>query len=53
MSLTSVVIRVDGKEQTIDRNQIKKMMLVERQVTLQPAISQPAVRAQPLPNHWR
>jgi hypothetical protein len=53
MSLTSVVIRVDGNEQTIDRNQVKKMMLVERQVTLQPAISQPAVPAQPLPNHWR
>jgi hypothetical protein len=42
MSLTSVVVSVDGKEQTLDRNQVKKMILVERQVTQQPAIIQPA-----------
>jgi len=42
MSLTSVVVSIDGKEQTLERNQIKKMMLVERQVTQQPVIIQPA-----------
>lgn len=42
MSLTAVVVSVDGKEQTLERNQVKKMMLVERQVTQQPAVIQPA-----------
>ncbi len=42
MSLTAVVVSVNGKEQTLDRNQVKKMMLVERQVTQQPVIIQPA-----------
>ncbi|HZQ68582.1 MAG TPA: PEGA domain-containing protein [Terriglobales bacterium] len=42
MSLTSVVVRVDGKEQTYPRNQIKKLILVEREVTQTPAITQPA-----------
>ncbi len=42
MTMTSVVVSVDGKEQTLDRNQVKKMMLVERQVTLRPAAIQPA-----------
>jgi hypothetical protein len=53
MSLTSVTVRVEGKEQTVDRNQVKKMMLVERQVTTQPAISQPAPSVQSQPTHWR
>jgi PEGA domain len=30
MTMTSVVMRVDGKEQTYDRNQVKKIILVER-----------------------
>jgi len=42
MSLTAVVVSVDGKEQTLERNQVKKMMLVERQVTVQPIVIQPA-----------
>jgi len=42
MSLTSVVVSVEGKEQTLERNQVKKMMLVERQVTQQPVVTQPA-----------
>jgi PEGA domain len=42
MSMISVVVRVDGKDQTYQRNQIKKIMLVERQVTEQPAVIQPA-----------
>jgi hypothetical protein len=33
MSLESVVINVQGKEQTFERNRIKKMFLVERTVT--------------------
>jgi hypothetical protein len=41
MSLTSVVVSVDGKEQALERNQVKKMMLVERQVTQQPIAIQP------------
>ena len=48
MSLTSVVVRVDGREQTLERNQVKKMMLVERQVTQQPVVIQPVpAQAQP------
>jgi hypothetical protein len=50
LSLTSVVVSVDGKEQTLDRNQVKKMMLVERQVTQQPVVIQPAP-AQSQPKH--
>jgi hypothetical protein len=46
MSIISVVVRVDGKDQTYERNQIKKIMLVERQVTPQPPVIQPA-SAQP------
>ena len=38
MSLTSVVISTNGKEQMLDRNQVKKMILVERQVTQQPVV---------------
>jgi hypothetical protein len=33
MTLESVVINVQGKEQTFDRNQVKKIFLVERTVT--------------------
>jgi PEGA domain len=46
MSLTSVVVSVDGKEKTLERNQVKKMMLVERQITTQPVVIQPPA-AQP------
>jgi len=48
VSMTQVVVRVDGKDQNYDRNQIKKIMLVEREVTLQPSVTQPAP-AQPHP----
>jgi hypothetical protein len=48
MSLTSVVVSIDGKEQTLERNQVKKMILVERQVTQIPVVIQPApVQSQP------
>src|SRR6202140_5262218 len=42
VSMTQVVLRADGKDQTYDRNQVKKITLVERQVIQQPSISQPA-----------
>lgn len=48
MSLTSVAINVDGKDQTLERNQVKKLILVERQVTQLPVVIQPApVLSQP------
>ncbi len=50
MSLTAVVVSVDGKEQTLERNQVKKMFLVERQVTQQPIVIQPVTAGSP-PKH--
>lgn len=40
MSMTSVVVRVEGKDQKYDRNQVKKIILVER-VTTQLTQTQP------------
>lgn len=42
LSVTQVVVRVDGKDQTYDRNQVKKLMLVEREVIQQAPMTQPA-----------
>ena len=42
LSMTSVVMRVDGKDQAYPRNQVKKIMLVERETVQQPAVVQPA-----------
>jgi len=42
MSLTTVVVKIDGKDQKYDRNQIKKMILVERITTEQKPVMQPA-----------
>jgi hypothetical protein len=42
MSLTAVVVRVEGKDQKYERNQVKKMILVERITTQQSPITQPA-----------
>jgi hypothetical protein len=42
MSLTEVVVRVDGKDQKFDRNQVKKIILVERVTTQSPPVTQPA-----------
>jgi hypothetical protein len=42
MSMTSVTIRVEGKEQKYDRNQMKKILLVERITTQQAPVTQPA-----------
>jgi hypothetical protein len=40
MSMATVVVRVEGKDQKYDRNQVKKIRLVER-VTTQPATAKP------------
>jgi hypothetical protein len=48
MSMTSVVVSVAGKEQALERNQVKKMMLVERQIAQQPILIQQAPQ-QPQP----
>ncbi len=42
VTMASVVMRVDGKEQTYDRNQVQKIILVEREPVTQPAASPPA-----------
>lgn len=47
MSMTEVVVRADGKDQSLPRNQIKKMMLVERAVEQRPAVVQPMPTTQP------
>lgn len=44
LSLTSAVVRVDGKEQKYDRNQIKKIVLVERVATQSPVIQHEAAK---------
>jgi hypothetical protein len=41
MSMTEVVVRVAGKDQTYPRNLIKKVMLVERVIEQRPAVLQP------------
>lgn len=41
VSMTQVLVRVDGREQTYDRNQVKKVMLVEREVIQQAPVTQP------------
>jgi hypothetical protein len=47
ISMKEVVVHVDGKDQTYSRNQIKKIMLVERVVEQTPATSQTAPAAAP------
>lgn len=42
MSMTSVVMRIDGKDQTYARNVAKKIILVERETVTQPAVVGPA-----------
>ena len=42
VSMTQVVLRVDGKEQSYDRNLVKKITLVEREVIQQAPATQPA-----------
>jgi len=42
VSMVQVTVRVDGKDQTYDRNMVKKIMLVEREVIQQAPVVQPA-----------
>lgn len=46
LSMTTVVVRVDGKDQSYDRNQVRKILLVERMNAPPAAEAQPAT-AQP------
>jgi hypothetical protein len=46
LSMTSVVVRVNGTDQTYDRNKVKKIILVERQVVPESAVVQPASASQ-------
>jgi hypothetical protein len=41
LSLTDVVFRVEDKDTEYDRNQVKRIMLVERVIGKQPAVVQP------------
>jgi hypothetical protein len=42
VSPISVTVRVEGKESTYDRNSVKKIILVQRQIPLQPSTAGPA-----------
>jgi hypothetical protein len=42
MSMTQLVVRVEGKEQPYDRNQVKRLILVEREVVQQTPLVKPA-----------
>jgi ribosome maturation factor RimP len=46
VTMTSVVVRVDGKDQTFDRNQVQKIILVERD-TVPPAVQPDPAPAKP------
>jgi PEGA domain-containing protein len=46
MSMTTVTVRVDGKDQKYDRNQVKRVLLVERIVETHPAVP-PSPEAKP------
>lgn len=43
MSMAEVVVRIDGKDQNLSRNQVKKIILVERIATEQPSATQTVV----------
>lgn len=40
--MTTVAMRVDGNDQTYDRNQVQKIILVQRETVQQPVTVQPA-----------
>jgi hypothetical protein len=46
VSMTEIVVRTDGKDQSYARNLIKKIMLVERVIEQRPAVVQPVPAAQ-------
>lgn len=41
MSMTEVIVRIDGQDKKYDRNQVNKIILVERVTTQQPVAVQP------------
>ncbi|HEU0046141.1 MAG TPA: hypothetical protein VFQ43_00885, partial [Nitrososphaera sp.] len=41
MSMAQITVRVAGQDQTYDRNRVKKIMLVEREIIQQPVVTQP------------
>jgi hypothetical protein len=41
LSMTSIVFRMNGQDQTYDRNQVKKIILVQRETVQQPVVVQP------------
>jgi len=47
MSMTEVVIRINGADQTFPRNQVRKILLVERILNAQPAVTQPSAKPNP------
>jgi hypothetical protein len=47
MSMTVVEVRVDGRDQKYDRNQVRKIILVERITTQQAPVTQSAPAVQP------
>jgi PEGA domain len=42
LNMTAVVVRVGGKDQAYDRNQVRKIILVQRETVQQPPVVQPA-----------
>jgi hypothetical protein len=40
VTMTVVVVRVDGQDQSYDRNQVQKIILVQRETVQQPAVGQ-------------
>jgi hypothetical protein len=47
VSMTAVLVRADGRDQTYDRNQVKKIMLVQRELIQQ----SPAMQTAPTTQH--
>jgi hypothetical protein len=47
LSMTDVVVRIDGKDQSYPRNQVKRMMLVERSTEQQPTVVPPPPSSSP------
>jgi hypothetical protein len=44
LSMTQITVRVAGQDQTYDRNRVKKVMLVEREIVQQPAVTPPQTK---------
>jgi len=44
MSMAQITVRVAGQDQTYDRNRVKKIMFVEREIIQQPVVTQPETK---------